>query len=763
VANASLMIKKNLYLFILLLNSCCAFAQEYSEAWTAYFSYNRITALAEADTQIYAAAQNSVFSYDLQTNETRLFSTVQGLAGEAISAIHYSDATGILFVGYASGLIDVVQPDATVTTLVAIRDKPAILPSEKSINSFDEQDNTLYIATGFGISLFDLSRLEFDDSYFIGNNGARLNIKQTAIFGDYIYAASPDGGLRRALVADDNLIDFQNWETLDPTGWEGIQTFADALWGVKSDQSLQRFDGNSFTLAANLAQLPVSFSASEDALTISLGSQVLIYDLTGNLTTTINTIAEYPDTYNIALTSQGQIYLGTEANGLLISSTSNTTAALQVLPDGPLRNDPFSIEAAPGQLWVAYGDYSDTYNPFPLKQRGLSHFVVDSGWYNLPFDDLLETNSITNITYNSEDQTQVFMSSFNAGLLEIVEEVPLQLYDETNSGLSDIPFAPSDVRINGAAFDRNGVLWLTNSLVENALARKTGNQIEGISIASILPDFDAVNGYSELVVGRLGNIYFGSSNRGLIGYDPDANSFRLLNAERSNLPSDNVQSLAVDNNGALWIGTSLGLRRLFNPAQMFENAEIQTQPIIIEESGSAVELLNDQVIRAIAVDGNNNKWVGTVSSGVFYFSANGQETLQQFNTTNSPLPSNNIQDISIDEESGEVFFATPLGLVSFLGTAVAPQETLENARVFPNPVRPTFTGSVTIDGLTENANVKITDLNGNLVYEEVSEGGSIQWDTTAFGRYRVASGVYFIMITAEDAVETKIVKLMIIR
>ncbi|MEE3245552.1 MAG: T9SS type A sorting domain-containing protein, partial [Bacteroidota bacterium] len=203
--------------------------------------------------------------------------------------------------------------------------------------------------------------------------------------------------------------------------------------------------------------------------------------------------------------------------------------------------------------------------------------------------------------------------------------------------------------------------------------------------------------------------------------------------------------------------------RLFSPAQMFENAEIQTQPIIIEESGSAVELLNDQVIRAIAVDGNNNKWVGTVSSGVFYFSANGQETLQQFNMTNSPLPSNNIQDISIDEESGEVFFATPLGLVSFSGSAVAPKETLENARVFPNPVRPSFTGSVTIDGLTENANVKITDLNGNLVYEEVSEGGSIQWDTTAFGRYRVASGVYFILITAEDAVETKIVKLMIIR
>ncbi|RXG31236.1 type IX secretion system anionic LPS delivery protein PorZ [Leeuwenhoekiella palythoae] len=757
------MFKKNPYLLLFLLNICCVFAQEYSEAWTAYFSYNQITALAEGNDKIFAAAQNSVFSYDLNTNETQLYSTIQGLSGEAISAIHFSEATGILFVGYTSGLIDVVMPDESVTTLVAIRDKPAILPSEKMINSFDEHNNTLYIATGFGISLFDLSRLEFDDSYFIGNNGARLNIKQTAILEEYIYAASPNGGLRRALKADDNLIDFQNWETLDPTGWEGIQTFAEALWGVKSDQSLQRFDGANFNTQTTLDRLPVSFLASEDALTISLDSQILIYDASGNLTTTVAALADYPGSYTSAFTSQGQIYLGTDANGLLISSTANTTAALQVLPDGPLRNDPFSIEAAPGQLWVAYGDYSDTYNPFPLKQRGLSHFVVDSGWYNLPFESLLETNSITNITYNPEDNAQVFMSSFNAGLLEIIEEVPLQLYDETNSGLSDIPFAPTDVRINGAAFDRNGTLWMTNSLVENALARKTGNQIDGISIASILPDFDAVNGYSELVIGRLGNIYFGSSNRGLIGYDPDANSFRLLNAERSNLPSDNVQSLAVDNNGALWIGTSLGLRRLFSPAQMFENAEIQTQPIIIEESGSTVELLNDQVIRAIAVDGNNNKWVGTVSSGVFYFSANGQETLQQFSTTNSPLPSNNIQDISIDEESGEVFFATPLGLVSFSGSAVAPKETLENARVFPNPVRPSFTGSVTIDGLTENANVKITDLNGNLVYEEVSEGGSIQWDTTAFGRYRVASGVYFILITAEDAVETKIVKLMIIR
>lgn len=738
-------------------------AQDFSESWTGYFSYNTITAVSKSNTKIYAAAQNSVFSYELATNETETLSSINGLTGSTISAIHYSENTGVLFVGYASGVIDIVRADGTVSTVVAIRDKPVILPTEKIINSFSEFENTLYIATGFGISLFDISRFEFDDSYFIGDNGARLNIVQTAIYDGYIYAASPMGGLRRALAAAQNLIDFNNWETVSASSWLGIQTLQDDLFGIKGDQTLLQYDGNIFNTIAAFESVPLLLEASANLLTITFQDRVLIYNSAGVLATSINTLAEYPGTYNTALAVDGQIYLGTQSNGLLITSENNTASALQILPDGPSRNDPFNIEAAPGQLWVVYGDYSSTYNPFPLKQRGISHLTEENGWYNIPFEELLNTNSITNITYNPADDSQVFMSSYNAGLLEISEEIPVQLYDETNSGLSDVSINPTDVRINGAAFDRNGTLWMTNSLVENALARKTGTQIEGISIADILPDFDQVNGYSELVIGRLGTIYFGSSNRGLIAYDLDGDSFQLLNAERSNLPSDNVQTLAIDANGTLWIGTTLGLRILVNPAQVFENPEVQTQPVIIEENRVAVELLNDQVIQTITVDGNNNKWVGTVNSGVFQFSPNGQETLQQFNRSNSPLPSNTIQDISIDNESGEVYFATSLGLVSFSGTAVSAQETLENARVFPNPVRPNFNGQVTIDGLTDRANVKITDLNGNLVYEEVSQGGSIQWDTTAFGRYQVRSGVYFILITAEDAVETKIVKLMIIR
>jgi hypothetical protein len=174
-------------------------------------------------------------------------------------------------------------------------------------------------------------------------------------------------------------------------------------------------------------------------------------------------------------------------------------------------------------------------------------------------------------------------------------------------------------------------------------------------------------------------------------------------------------------------------------------------------------LLFEQSISDIFVDGANNKWIGTIDSGVFYVSSDGQKTIYQFNTNNSPLPSNTINDIDVNGATGEVFFATSKGLVSFKGTSTAANANLNNVFVYPNPVRPEFTGTVKISGLLDKANVKISDIEGNLVFEAISEGGTIEWDTTAFGKYKVASGVYMIFISSDDGTETKVKKVMIIR
>jgi hypothetical protein len=196
----------------------------------------------------------------------------------------------------------------------------------------------------------------------------------------------------------------------------------------------------------------------------------------------------------------------------------------------------------------------------------------------------------------------------------------------------------------------------------------------------------------------------------------------------------------------------------------FQNTTaLTTKPIIILEDEVAQELLFEQFINAIVVDGANNKWVGTADSGVFLLSSNGQKTLYHFTTNNSPLPSNTINDIGINSVTGEVYIATTKGMISFKGVATAASDSLNNVYVYPNPVRPEFNGTVKIAGLLNRANVKITDIEGNLVHEAVSEGGTIEWDTTAFGKYKVASGVYMIFISAEDGIETKVKKVMIIR
>ncbi len=290
-------------------------------------------------------------------------------------------------------------------------------------------------------------------------------------------------------------------------------------------------------------------------------------------------------------------------------------------------------------------------------------------------------------------------------------------------------------------------------------------QIGKIDLSGIINAEDEL-ALTDLKISREGYVFFGSAENGLIGFNPSTNSFNRITegSGNGNLPSTDVRSLAFDNNNRLWIGTREGLRVLYNTTGFFQSGNnVEAQPIIILEEGVAQELLFQQSVTDIEVDGSNNKWIATATSGVFYLSANGQETLLRFTKENSPLPSDNVQDIAIDGDSGRVYFATTKGLVAFEGSATDARDDLSGAYVYPNPVRPGFQGQVTVDGLTAGANVKITDIEGNLVFETKSQGGSVLWDTRAFGRHKVASGVYLVLITSEDAFETKVLKIMIVR
>jgi len=463
--------------------------------------------------------------------------------------------------------------------------------------------------------------------------------------------------------------------------------------------------------------------------------------------------------------------LGHSSLGLLNFLDSSTTVFSELSPAGPLLNRIFSLEATASDLWVTFGEYDQFLNPFPLNSRGLSH-LTEEEWINIDVENLNNARELSNVSIDPSNPNRVFVSSFFDGLLEIENNELIQQYDSSNSIIEGVPSNINDNRIGASVFDSQGNLYFTNSIAENQLKRLNANG-EFVNI-------DMSDGYlnptetssSKMVIDNNNNIFIGTLKDGVVAYSPTTNTSALIssNIQGVEFPdtfnaNPNITALEIDQNSRLWIGTQAGLRVMSNPTAIFnENQNVRVSPIIIEDvDGLPQELLFEQFITDITTDGANNKWISTADSGVFQVSANGQDILNIFNVDNSPLPTNSVRTVSINQSTGEVFFGTTSGLLSYSSRVTSGNETLENLRAYPNPVRPNYTGLVIIDGLTNGANVKITDVSGNLVFEEFVDGGSLQWDTRAFGKHKVASGVYFIVVTGEDQIETKVGKIMIIR
>ena len=764
---------KQLVSVVLLLQIFFLQAQNFENRWTGYFSYVSVKSISQGNDKIYAAAENAIFTYDLSTQEIATISTINGLSGKTITTAHYSNVYGLYIIGYENGLIEIViDGEDNILKVVDILDKPTIPPNNKKINHFNEYNGSLYISTGYGISVYNLDALEFGDTYFIGDLGSQINITQTTVQGVLIYASSSGNGIKSALVADDNIIDYQQWTTVIGGGYKGIQSLGSELYTVNNSNTILKFDLDVGFLQIDTFLSPiVDFEVASEILTITTESSIYAYTEGYSLLEEVNNLIDFDYKLQSGYTFNNTFYLGTTDLGMLVVPFG-TSQAEQILPDGPLFNQAFAIDASPGQLWVAFGEIDLFFNPYPLTKRGISNFRNDD-WLSIKYDDLkdeVNVNDINDLSYvkiNPNNTNEVYMSSYQKGLLKINNQTPTILYNETNSPM-DIPGGNEalGIRLYGSDFDREENLWFVQSRADNGLIKLTPEgQFQLIDVSNII-DAENEQALSDVKVSREGYVFFGAVDNGLVGYNPTNNEFNKISEEigNGNLPTNNIRTLAFDNQNRLWIGTLKGLRVLYSVGSFFESgANIDAQPIIILEDGIAQELLFEQSITDIEVDGSNNKWVSTATSGVFYLSPNGQETLLRFTTDNSPLPSDNVLDIAIDDSDGTVYFATKDGLVAYDGTSTAPGEDLEGVYAYPNPVRPTYFGNVTIDGLTAKANVKITDITGNLVFETTSEGGSIQWDTTAFGKYRVASGVYLVLITSDDNLLTKVVKIMVIR
>ena len=760
--------KKAIYISILLISQFF-FAQQSNQLWKGYFSYNEIVDVDSGTDAVFVATQNAVFSKAITSSDLKIFNSINGLKPESITTIHHSQTANKTFAGNTNGLLLIINSDGSVSTKVDIINEVPVPPNKKKINDFYEHEGKLYIATDYGISVMDVATSEFIITYFIGTSGEETEVLQTTVLNNQIYAVTRSFGIRKGDLANPNLYDFSQWQTFDTGFWGGIVTFNNELVAMNADAKTYRYNGTSFQQVLNQTQAGLKIKTNGTELIVTTQNHVFVLNQAYSQIAHITQIPNYNAIFKAATVVNGILYIGTEKDGLFSAALTNPSVFEAMSPSGPVRNYIFRVKKAPNYLWGVYGDYSRDYNPYALDEFGISKFSTDNGWELIPYNDLFQAKSISDIVINPNNPNQVYATSYFSGLLKIENE-NIELFNNTNTGPNGleslvVPGSPSyvDIRINSPAFDKDGNLWLTNAFVDKAIkVLRSNGQWQSYNLADVAPTA-STGRYGPMAIDKNRTKWIPTLNDGLIAFNENYNNkFIVVNSINGNLADNDVRCVAVDNRNQLWIGTYAGLRTV-SVDRFISSDELTTNAIIIQEGDLAQELFYQQTILDIAVDGANRKWVSIADGGVFLVSSDGQETIYRFTKNNSPLPSDNINDIEIDGVSGEVFFASDKGMVSFLGTSTKPSDSLSDVFVYPNPVRPNFVGTVKISGLTDKANVKITDIEGNLVYEATSSGGTIEWDTKAFGKHKVASGVYMIFVASEDALDSTVKKVMIIR
>jgi len=774
---------KKCVLFFLLLTPFFSFSQtDYSSRWEDFFSYNRVKDFITVDDNIYALTDNAVFIYDTNSKETQKLSSINGLSGETTSAIHFNTSNRRLVIGYETGLIEILNEDGTIKISADIVNFNQ--SGEKRINHISEFNNKLYISTPFAIVVYDIDKLEFGDTYFIGENSTSVRIYQTLIANNQIYAAT-ENGIYVASLSNPNLIDFNNWPLLFTGNYSNIIRF-NALIYASIGTDLVKINGSNSTPEKKFPNTIKKIKSNGQNLIITSELEATV--LNTNLTQVYKSsqTANFNFTLNNASSFGNDLFLATNEYGILQIPFSGNQSFTEIHPKGPLSNSVFSMDALNKNIWFVYGGYdSSSYEPFG-NLKGFSHYN-GAVWKNKAFSTaFLPVYDLVHVNIDPAHENRVLISSFSqnytgeilsgGGLLEVVDDKIVSFYTSENSDLEDgFKNDPTKytTRIGGSVFDPQGNLWISDAFATKQLKKLTPTGTwKKIDLRSLQTDIALET--NEVTIDKTNSLWLGTRRNGAYVYNETGDRKRALTTEptKGNLPHANVRTIAVDRNNKIWLGTQSGLAVFYNANGVFEASIYDAEPIIILDDGIPKKLLGNQTINSIVVDGADNKWFGTDNGGVLYTNPSGQKTLASFNKDNSPLPSNKILNISVDITNGKVYFATDKGVVAYKSKVASFGETLEEVYAYPNPALKNHQ-TITIDGrngnhLPKGTNVKILDVAGNLVYEtnvvegQEIQGGKVVWNKTNLAGKKVASGIYIVLLSNDDASETTTTKIAII-
>ena len=752
--------KKTLLFFaILFITNIICSAQTIGE-WTTHTPGLNVIKVDMMHGKVFSATPYDVYYFNTLDNSINRLTKVNGLSDIGISVIRYNPNSDLMFVGYSDTNIDIIDNYDNTINIPDIYNKYIL--GEKTINDVFFNGKLAYVCCGFGIVVVDLQRMEVKDTYIIGANGSYLGVNDLTILNGVFYAAT-ENGIYYANVDNTQLADFSQWKRMghglphNTSNFSNIETFNgyvvtnysdntndnDELYIINDTVSWSYFVDNQFNIINEIR-------TNDDRLVLTIGNTtVSVYDTNRDLIFTKNGL--YP---NSALYDKNRncYWVGTKYSSLAKQYPQGNFESISF--NGPYNNSVFEVNASGTDVYVAPGGYKSDWSP-NWTHYGFYHYDGDRWSFNTwehVFDSVAD---ITCVKANPLNPSIVYAASYSRGLAVFENNVFKNLYDYRNSSLGK-HLSLNYTFVTDLDFDSGNNIWIANSGTDKMLSvwRTNGTweafNIGTSDISHIMVDKNDI----KWILKRDGTIIVFSNN-----VVKNINT----NSDQGNLPGM-ANCFVTDNNGTVWVGTTDGVALFADSRKIINNNTYACTRILIprnDGTGQADYLLSGQSVLSIAVDGSNKMWFGT-NDGVLHTSNDGQTNYHHFTTDNSPLFSNTVNDMTIDDD-GIVYFATDKGLISYKGTAAKGNDKNSNVIVYPNPVRPEHKGIVGIKGLVNDALVKITTTSGAFVTHLQAEGGQAVWDCTDINGRNVEPGIYLIFVSDETGKETYATKVLIMK
>ena len=769
---------KTFMLVLTLLVGNYFWAQIGMSQWRLHVASGKAIDIVRAENTIFTAYTNGLHVLNRDNEQEELLTDVNGLSDIEISCLYYDSIAACVLVGYSNGNIDKITA-STIYNIPAI--KLAQVPNSKRINRFVRNGDYVYVATDFCVTKLDLNKDEIKDTYYPTNgNEAILDLSFSA---DTIFALSSDR-LKYGIIDNPALPDVSQWQVdlRFPIQFENsyaeIEQFENKQFillksPIYGQDSVFYLENNVKTWLTNSPySLEINSINILDDTTFAVNIDGGIYIYNSELT---NPLSYNSNNFNIwispvrSIRSSEGIWSADQINGLHLYPSGIGYKAFPVV--GPYNNNFYAMDWQNNTLAIASGRLLGKLPSF--SSNGI-HVFRDEAWgfKNIQSVPQWQDQNIwdfIDISVNPNDPLEYAVASYSEKPLTIFSSDTVEVFDDTNSSLSFTGISNGWSLASDVCFDTQDNLWVLNGYTEQPLnVRQQDGSWMNFDCGS-----SARNIYTtKMIIDFNDNIWFASEDHGMFGYNHnntidepnDDESVHISTGINSgNLPSSNVTALAADFDGEIWVGTDAGFAILYNASNTFDGnqGDYDVQRVKVTFEGNVEYVLGNTHITDIEVDGGNRKWIATANAGILLLSADGSEILEQHTTDNSPLVSNNIFDLKLDQNSGELFIITDNGLISYRSDASYEDPTYETYNVFPNPVRPNYSGPVTIQGIRYNSDVKITDAAGNLVYKTTSNGGTAAWNCRALNGQRVASGVYYIWTATNVGKDKKVGKVLI--